>query len=86
MKQNPHATFITLFINAIREAVKIMHPGGETPDIVKLVKYLPSPQLFPPPSTNDPDMLRIWDARDLVLDVDQYFKRYVSQVNVMPRS
>jgi hypothetical protein len=44
----------------------------ETPNMQLLTKYLPFPQtLFP----NDADMLRIWDARDLVLDVDKFFNR-----------
>jgi hypothetical protein len=75
LKQNPHATFITLFINAVKEAVKCGHSSDETPDVMKITNYLPSPRLFPPPSMNDPDMLRIWDARNLALDVDRYFKR-----------
>jgi len=47
----------------------------ETMDMKFLTKYLPSPRLFPPPPANDADMLRIWDARDLALDVDKYFDR-----------
>jgi len=37
-----------------------------------LIKYLPPPQTLSP---NDADMLRIWDARDLALDVDKFFER-----------
>lgn len=77
-KQNPHATFITLFINAVKKAVKWSHPNDEVPNLVKITRYLPSPQLFPSLLMNDLDMLRTWDARDLVLDVDEYFKRYDS--------
>jgi hypothetical protein len=74
-RQNPHATFITLFINAVKEEIKIKYPMDETPDVKFLTKYLPSPRLFPLPSMNDADMLVFWDARDLALDVDKYFKR-----------
>jgi hypothetical protein len=74
-RQNPHATFITLFINAVKEEIKIKYPMEETPDVGFLAKYLPSPRLFPLPSMNDADMLVFWDARDLALDVDKYFKR-----------
>lgn len=71
-EQNPHATFITLFINAVKEIVKSGNPRDETPDMKFLIKYLPPPQTLSP---NDADMLRIWDARDLALDVDKFFER-----------
>ena len=67
--QNPHATFITLFINAVKEAVKWGDPTDETPNMQFLTKYLPVPQTL---SMNDADMLRIWDARDLALDVEKF--------------
>lgn len=51
------------------------HPEDEVPDMMFLTKYLPAPRMFPPPSMNDADMLRIWDARDLALDADKYFER-----------
>ena len=73
-RQNAHATFITLFINAVKEAVKRGDPRDETPDMQLLTNYLPLPQTF---SMNDADMVRIWDARDLALDVDKFFSRYV---------
>lgn len=75
-QENPHATFITLFINAVKEAVKEAvkrgQPSGETPNMQFLSRYLPLPQTL---SGNDADMMRIWDARDLALDVDKFFKR-----------
>ncbi len=74
-RQNLHATFITLFINAVKEAIKMGDSADEMPDIETLIKYLPAPRLFPPPSTNNADMTRIWDARSLALDVNKYFKR-----------
>jgi hypothetical protein len=37
-RQNMHATFITLFINAVKEAVKMGDPMDETPDIEFLTK------------------------------------------------
>jgi hypothetical protein len=71
-QQNPHATLITLFINAVKEAVKRGNPKDETPDMRFLTKYLPPPQSL---SLNDADIVRIWDARDLALDVDKVFRR-----------
>lgn len=73
-RQNVYATFITLIINAVKEAVKRGTPRDETPNMQFLTNYLPIPQT---PSMNDADMVRIWDARDLTLDVDQFFSRYV---------
>ena len=73
-QENPHATFITLFINAVKEVVKMGHSGEEEPDMQFLTEYLPLPRTF---SLNDADMLRIWDARDLALDVDKFFERQV---------
>ena len=45
------------------------------PNMNVLLKYLPSPRLFPP-STNNADICRIWDARSLVLDVEKFFERF----------
>ncbi|KAH8674391.1 hypothetical protein BGZ60DRAFT_468760 [Tricladium varicosporioides] len=73
-RQNVHATFITLFINAVKETVKRGDPGDETPNMRFLTNYLPFPQTL---SMNDADMMRIWDARDLALDVDKFFSRYM---------
>ena len=73
-RQNVHATFITLFIKAVKEAVKRGNLRDELPNMQFLTNYLPFPQTL---SMNDADMMRIWDARDLALDVDKFFGRYV---------
>jgi hypothetical protein len=73
-RQNPHATFITLFINAVKEAVKRGGSKDEVPNMQFLTKYLPLPRTLSP---HDADMMRIWDARDLALDLDKFFNRYV---------
>ena len=68
-RRNPHATFVTLFINAVQEIVKIGHEKEETPNIDFFTNYLPFPQmsfLFTKSADswmNDAEMLRIWDAR-----------------------
>jgi hypothetical protein len=46
----------------------------ETPNIEFLTNYLPFPQISLR-LMNDADMLRIWDARDLALNVNKYFER-----------
>lgn len=44
-----------------------------------LTKYLPYPRTLSP---HDANMMRIWDARDLALDVDKFFNQYVLGVQV----
>lgn len=80
-RENPHATFITLFVNAVKEAVKRGNPVDETPDLDFLTNYLPGPRILPFASEHDANMLRIWDARDLALDVDKFFQRYMKFCN-----
>lgn len=57
------------------ETVKTLGGENEKPNIDILLKYLPPPRLFPPLSTNNADILRICDARSLVLDVEKFFER-----------
>jgi hypothetical protein len=80
-RQNPHATFITLFINAVKEVVKMGHELEEKPDIEFITNYLPFPQISLR-LMNDADMLRIWDARDLALDVNKYFERQILMIRL----
>jgi hypothetical protein len=73
-RQNPHATFITLFLNAVKEAAKW---DGSDEEMGALPRYLPMPSMVFPPSNlqHNADMLRIWDARDLTRNVDKYFEK-----------
>jgi hypothetical protein len=48
-------------------------PREETPDITTLTKYLPSANILSLMAENSADMFRIWDARDLALDVNKIF-------------
>jgi len=59
----------------VKEAVKMGGPEEETPDVNTLDKYLPTTDILSVMDNNNADTLRIWDARDLALDVDQFFKR-----------
>ncbi|ETN45854.1 uncharacterized protein HMPREF1541_00035 [Cyphellophora europaea CBS 101466] len=74
--QNPHATLITLFLNAVMEVVKMGDERDSAAGIANLSGYLPFPQLLPAPSSNDPFLLRLWDARSLVLEATKYFEQY----------
>jgi hypothetical protein len=75
IRQNPHATLITLYLNAVMEIVKMGDEADIAAEMGILAQYLPTPRLFLDPSMNDPDMLRIWDARTLVLDASKYFNQ-----------
>jgi hypothetical protein len=61
----------------VKEAVKMGDPREETPDITTLTKYLPSANILSLMTENSTDMLRIWDARDLALDVNKFFGRSI---------
>lgn len=50
-------------------------PSDETPDIVTINKHLPITDFLSLMKPNNAEMLRIWDARDLVLDVNKFFMR-----------
>ncbi|OBT66458.1 hypothetical protein VE03_03695 [Pseudogymnoascus sp. 23342-1-I1] len=76
-RENPHATFITTFINAVKEVVKMGNSNDGLGDLGRITNYLPF-QLLPPLLRSSPDILRVWDAHDLVADVDKYFERYMA--------
>ena len=57
------------------EVIKMGDQEEDVLDVGLLAQYLPNFPLFPPPSNNNPDMLRFWDARTLTRDVDKFFQR-----------
>jgi hypothetical protein len=73
--RNPYASYIAIFINAVKETVKMGGPDEEIPDISTLTKYLPTIDILSLMDNNNADTLRIWDARDLALDVNKFFER-----------
>ncbi|OBT89075.1 hypothetical protein VE02_01946 [Pseudogymnoascus sp. 03VT05] len=75
-QQNPHATLITTFINAVKEVAKIENSDDHCGDSEHITKCLPL-QLSSLLSPSSPDMTRMWDARDSVADVDKHFDRYM---------
>ena len=76
-QRNPHATLITVFINAVMEIA-----GGNEESIVPrmdiVMEYLPTPDILQLGLPHNADMMRIWDARTLVLDTDRFFQRYTT--------
>lgn len=73
-RQNPHATFITTFINAVKEVAKADSSDKQCDDSKRITKFLPL-QLSSMLSPTSPDMTRVWDARDSVADMDKHFER-----------
>ena len=65
---------ITLFLNAVMEVVHGHDEREATPNMELLMEYLPIPDFMNLMQPDTADMLRIWDARALVMDVDKYFR------------
>ncbi|KAL4973168.1 hypothetical protein BDW66DRAFT_168860 [Aspergillus desertorum] len=79
---NPHATLITLFMNAVEEAMTAEERMREVPlhsaSSRKLMQYLqPKPQSV---SKHDPELVKFDMARDLVMDYDFVFDRYSNRL------
>jgi hypothetical protein len=74
-QQNPHATIITLYLNATMEILNKGPPEDQLANMEALLKYLPQrlESLFSSPQ--GAGVYRIWDARSLVLDREKYFRR-----------
>lgn len=70
---NPHATLITLFMNAVQEG--FMNSGDETDikvmtrEMALINEYLPYRPFL---NTNDPYFIKVSFAKSLVRDVDRY--------------
>lgn len=74
---NPHATLITLFMNAVTEnttpADQLTDMGPNSPATKRLLKYLPPKGR--PSGKNDPDIIKFNFARDIVAEHDRIFDR-----------
>ena len=74
-RDNPHASLLGVFMNAVMEMVYKLQEQNALPDIKGLLQYLPDPtNIMHMAKPNSADMLRIWDARTLFLDVERYFR------------
>ncbi|KAK8038412.1 hypothetical protein PG994_015179, partial [Apiospora phragmitis] len=72
---NPHATLITLFMNAISEVTTAADEQAEAAKELRLaMKYL---HPTPIPSMYDADMLRVAANKESLRDFDKYFDRYI---------
>lgn len=73
---NPHATLITLFMNAVDENMTEqdhMRVAMSSHLSQVLVEYLPPTK--PPIGKYDPDFIKFVCARDLFIGYEQYFDR-----------
>lgn len=70
---NPHATLLTLFLNAIVEILGSRSEANRMPKLDTLMAYLPRPEIQSCLSPHSADMMRLWDARSLVIDVRELF-------------
>jgi hypothetical protein len=75
---NPHATLITLFMNAVDENMtdqdRIAEMAPHSPTTKRLLKYLPLKGV-PPTNISDPRVIKISFARDNVATYDHIFDR-----------
>ncbi|KAF3387278.1 hypothetical protein F1880_000152 [Penicillium rolfsii] len=86
-EQNPHATLITLFMNAVEETMTTMNPEdglqGLDPNSRAsrdLLKYIPPKEK--PRSIYDPSLIKFQHARELVAKYDHVFERFLEQFKV----
>lgn len=74
---NPHATLITLFMNAVEETKtdqdRVSGISLHSPAVKRLLKYLPLKGM--PTSSYDPELIKFAYARDIVTTYDHIFDR-----------
>lgn len=74
---NPHATIITLFMNAVDENItkqdRIADMTPHSPTTKRLLQYLPPKTM--PTNHSDPEIIKFSFARDYVATYDHIFDR-----------
>ncbi|KAL7789378.1 hypothetical protein V8C37DRAFT_417967 [Trichoderma ceciliae] len=79
---NPHATLITLFMNAVAEKRtdqdRIEGITAHSPATKRLLEYLPPKGI--PTNVFDPEMIKMSYARDYVVTFDHIFDRYLKDL------
>ncbi|GFF81194.1 hypothetical protein IFM60648_05945 [Aspergillus lentulus] len=77
-QENPHATLITLFMNAVEETLtdqdRMLDLTTHSPTTKRLLKYLPLKRR--PTSAYDPELVKFNLGRELVRTYDDIFNRY----------
>lgn len=73
---NPHATLITLFMNAVNKNItdrdQIADMTPQSPTTKRLLKYLPPKR---PAGANDPEIIKFLYARNIIATYDHVFNK-----------
>ncbi|KUI70772.1 Histone-lysine N-methyltransferase SMYD3 [Cytospora mali] len=82
-ESHPHATLITLFLNAVdREASSNDVIQEMVQEMAKLTKYLPLPMLSDE-NVRNAELLRFSEAKIMVRDVDKFFNRHMKRLDFL---
>ncbi|KAJ6114080.1 hypothetical protein N7512_007525 [Penicillium capsulatum] len=73
--ENPHATIICVYLNAIMEMVSMGNEEDKTPNMDLLRQFLPDFNIMSLLQPESADFLKLWDARTIVLDRQKFFQR-----------
>lgn len=76
---NPHATLITLFMNAVDDNItdqdKRADMTSQSLTTERLLKYLPPKGIMAMPNPSDPELIKLSYARAYVASYDHIFDR-----------
>ncbi|KAI0850207.1 hypothetical protein F5Y00DRAFT_43671 [Daldinia vernicosa] len=76
---NPHATLITVYLNAVMETAKSSDAEGEELDVARTLEYMTNIQdINIIRNPQGAEMYRVWDARGFTYDVDKLFSKYMA--------
>ncbi|KAI0884685.1 uncharacterized protein GGS22DRAFT_188894 [Annulohypoxylon maeteangense] len=82
---NPHATLITVYLNAVMEMSKMDEvKGNQMTDYVEDVQPYLKERVQIPRLLRNPqgaEVIRLWDARALVMDATEYFRKYMEKLD-----
>ncbi|KAL4953336.1 hypothetical protein BDW69DRAFT_194896 [Aspergillus filifer] len=77
---NPHATSVTLFMNAVpmipEYEGKILQMGPGSNEAKRLLKYMP----LKPTSPGDPDLFKFMEGMEIVTNYNRFFDRYMKEL------
>ncbi|KAJ6276567.1 hypothetical protein J3E71DRAFT_187021 [Bipolaris maydis] len=74
---NPDATIITCYLNAVMEMANMTGMADTMPDMDFLVQYLPGSLDIVKVLRQGADFYKVWDSRTLALDAENYFQMYM---------
>ena len=79
--ENPNATLVTLFLNAVHEVYSPLNDlGSMGPATDRLRKYLPlTREMFQQNNSSNPDLLKFIEAQIMFRDFDELFERFMHE-------